>query len=224
MVSRATVINTDPGYGRVMDPDMALGHNPGRADTMNPVDSIAHPNLAGFGSGTALGNTNMITACGPDSGYPCGPWKKHGPETSTQTLAVTGHRPRPQQQPRLSPWPPVVMQAIQIDYELLLIYPIYVISIKVVILSDIELRSHGLHWYIKDACALCLLLNSILIAPYGSMKASQQRGLPVSRTLISLCLVTDVCYVLAMDFNHVLKYALCLVSLSPVMFRLFFCV
>lgn len=37
MLSGATNINTDPVCGRTMDPNMALGSNPGSDNTMAPV-------------------------------------------------------------------------------------------------------------------------------------------------------------------------------------------
>lgn len=53
MVSGAADISTDPD-GRVMDPDMALAHNPGPDYTMTPVDSIDQPSLPHTNSSTTL--------------------------------------------------------------------------------------------------------------------------------------------------------------------------
>ena len=56
MVPEATDINTDLGWGRVTDPDMALSNSPDPDNTMSPGGSRGHSDWQGPSSGMTLGN------------------------------------------------------------------------------------------------------------------------------------------------------------------------
>lgn len=82
MVSAATDINPGPEFGRVTNPDMALGHSSDPNNTMASVDSPGHPNQPGYRSGIVLGYQHGHKLY---SRLPRGPSWQHGPGTSTQT-------------------------------------------------------------------------------------------------------------------------------------------
>lgn len=79
----ASDINSDNGYCRAMDPDMALGSNSGPDNTMAPSDSRP-PRFAW------LSYSNKATSCGPDPGLPCGLRYQHGPHGALFSLSRPG--------------------------------------------------------------------------------------------------------------------------------------
>lgn len=83
--SEATDINTDPGYGRAMDPDMALHCSVGTDNTMASVDSSYHANQPGPSSSKAFRHQHghRLQSC---------PWASVWPLTHNQ-----GHQARPWQ-------------------------------------------------------------------------------------------------------------------------------
>lgn len=86
-------IDTDPAYGRAMDPDMVLSSSSGPDDIMAIGGNTRTLRLAWPQQLACLLDTNMATSSGQEAVYPCGLWWQQGPWTTTQIPDAVGPQP-----------------------------------------------------------------------------------------------------------------------------------